>query len=117
MANCTTDETFPNVTLTITNAAGAPAPVQGAPVWASSDDTVLTVVAAADGMTAAIDTVAPGTARVSVTADADLGAGVITITGVSEDVIVARGTSQNASVMALALGVPVAKVVTPPPTP
>lgn len=109
MASVNTDEHFPSVTLTITTASGAPAAVDGAPVWASSDETVLTVAAAADGMSAEIDTVAPGTARVSVTADADLGAGTVTITGVSEAVDVVLGPSSMASVMTLSLGAPVAK--------
>ncbi len=109
MADCTTDQTFPSVTLTITNAHGDPAAVDGAPVWASSDSTVLAVTAAADGMSAVVDTVAPGTARISVTADADLGAGVLTLTGVSEDVIVTLGPSHQASVMTLSLGTPTDK--------
>lgn len=109
MANINTDENFPAVTLTITNAAGAPAPVDGVPVWATSDATILTVTASADGMTALVSTVAAGTARVSVTADADMGAGVSTITGVSEDVIVTQGPSQLASAMTFSFGTPVPK--------
>ena len=60
---------------------GKPALVDGAPVWASSDETVITVSAAADGMSATVVGVAPGSARVSVTADADLGEGTTSITG------------------------------------
>ena len=109
MASINTDQNFPSVTLAITNAAGNPATVDGAPVWASSNETVLTVLAAPDGMSAVVDTVAPGTARISVTADADLGSGVQTITGVSEDVDVTLGPSSMASVMTLTLGAPAAK--------
>lgn len=100
----TTDQRFPNVTLTITDSKGRPAAVDGVPVWASSDDTVLAVTPAADGMSAAVDTVAPGTARVTVSADADLGAGTVPITGVSEDVNVTSGNV--ASVVSLSLGTP-----------
>lgn len=110
MASVTTDQFFDNVALTIVDSHGNPAKVDGAPVWASSDETILTVLAAADGMTAKVNTVAPGTARVSVVADADLGAGVGQITGVSEDVVVTPGPSSMASLMTLAFPAPVAKV-------
>lgn len=62
--------------------AGNPAPVDGAPVWATSDTALLDVVAAADGLSAVATAVGPlGTAQVSVTADADLGSGVETLVG------------------------------------
>lgn len=105
----TTDQYFPNVQLSITNAQGDPAPVDGVPVWGSSDDTVIRVTPAADGMSAQVDTVAPGTARVSVQADADMGAGVAQITGVSEDIVVTAG---QATTLTLDLGTP-APVATP----
>jgi hypothetical protein len=98
-----------DATLAITNAAGAAATVDGVPVWASSDATVLTVTAAADGMSAVIPCVAPGTARVTVTADADMGAGIVTITGVSEDIVVTLDPANAASVVTLTLGPAVAK--------
>src|SRR5262249_46251896 len=101
MANINTDQYFPNVVLSITNAAGDPAPVEGAPVWASSDETVLSVQPANDGMSAVVLTVAPGTGRVTVSADADVGEGVNTITGVTEDIVVTLGPSGQASVMTL----------------
>jgi hypothetical protein len=56
----------------------------------------------------------PVTCRVTVTADADLGAGVQTITGVSDDITVTLGPSQMASVMTLNLGAATPK---PPPGP
>lgn len=108
MANITTDQHFPNAVLSITDAHDRPAPVEGAPVWASSDETVLTVVVAVDGMSGDIMTVAPGTARITVTADADLGSGVETITGVSEDIVVTSGNV--AKVMTLSLNEAVDKV-------
>lgn len=109
MADINTDQNFPAVTLSITNSAGAPASVDGAPVWASSDATVLTVTPAADGMSALVSTVAAGVARISVTADADLGAGVATITGVSEAVNVSTGPLSQASTIAFTFGAPVPK--------
>lgn len=80
--------------------AGNPASVDGAPVWTSSDETVLTVVADATGLTAtATATGKLGTAQVSVTADADLGAGTTAITGVL-DVTVLAGSAVSAVVSA-----------------
>lgn len=110
MATLLNTQQFASVQLSITNAAGQPASVDGAPVWASSDATVLTVVAAADGMSADVLAVAPGgPARITVTADADLGPGVTTITGVSEDITVTLDPAQQASVMTLNLGTAVPK--------
>ena len=64
------------------DAAGNPASIDGAPVWNSADPTLFSVTAAADGLSAVIVPLgAAGTAQLSVSADADLGAGVITITG------------------------------------
>jgi len=105
----TTDQDLPNVSLTITNNRGQSAPVDGVPVWASSDETVIMVTPAADGMSASINTVANGTARVTVTADADVGGGTVTITGVSEDINVTVGPNSQASTMTLSLGAPVDK--------
>jgi hypothetical protein len=116
MADINTDQRYDSVTLSITNAAGGAATVDGVPVWASSDETVITVTAGDDGMTAVIDTVAPGTARVTVTADADLGNGVQELTGVTEEINVTAGPSSQASLMTLNLGAPVEKTA-PTPTP
>jgi hypothetical protein len=109
MADINTDQNFPNAALAITDARGRPAKVEGVPVWASSDETVLSVTAAADGMSAVVDTVAAGTARITVSADADLGAGVVEITGVSEDVNVTIGPGSTATTIALNLGTPADK--------
>lgn len=92
-----------NAAVAFTNAAGAAAAVDGVPTWASSDDTVVAVAPAADGMSAVVSTVAPGTARVTVHADADLGAGVTDITGVTEDIVVTVNPNQQASVVNLTL--------------
>jgi hypothetical protein len=109
MADINTDQRYDNVSLAITNSRGDPASVDGVPVWASSDETVLSVAPANDGMSASVDTVGPGTARISVTADADLGAGTHTITGVSEEVNVTLGPSSQASNFTFTFGTPVAK--------
>jgi len=109
MANVTTDQNYPNAVLSITNNRGLAAPVDGIPLWASSDETVVMVSPSGDGMSAVVDTVASGTARVTVTADADLGNGTVTITGVSEDIVVTVGPNSQASVMTLSLGAPADK--------
>lgn len=71
------------LTVAFADAAGNPATVDGTPVWSSSNPAILTVTPSADGMSATAVTVGPlGQAQVSVTADADLGSGVTSITGV-----------------------------------
>jgi uncharacterized protein YjdB len=96
--------------LLITNKAGVVTPVQSPPAWASSDPTVLTVVASADGMTAKITSVALGTgARCSVSADADLGEGVEEIVAVTEDIDVVEDPDSKASIMTLTLDPPTPK--------
>jgi hypothetical protein len=109
MADINTDQYYPSVVLGILNSAGNPASVDGIPIWASSDSTVLAVTPNPDGMSAAVMTVGPGVGRISVTADADLGAGVTTINGVSEDVNVVLGPSQQASTFTFTFGLPVTK--------
>lgn len=65
------------------SAAGNPAPVDGVPAWSTSDESVVSLVVAADGMNAeAVATGKVGVAQVNVSADADMGEGVKTITGV-----------------------------------
>ena len=98
----TTDEHFANVTLSITNESGQAAPIDGMPVWASSDETVLRVTPTENSMSAVIDSVAPGVARISVMADANLGEGVTTITGSTEDITVTL--ANNAVNVTLVLG-------------
>lgn len=83
----------------IKDSRGRDATVDGAPTWQSSDDTVLSVVPAADGMSAVISTGAPGSARVTATADADLGAGIAPITIVFDDVTVSANPNSQASLM------------------
>lgn len=110
MATLTNTQEFANVTVSFTNQQGQPANVDGVPVWASSDPTIVSVEAGADGMSAKVGGVAPGTgARITVTADADTGQGITTITGVSEDIEVTADTSQQASLVTLNLGTATAK--------
>lgn len=88
------------------DAKGNVASVDGVPQWSSSDPNVITVVPAADGMSCdVVATGATGTALVTVTGDADLGAGVIPIVG-TLDVVVAGG---QAVVIEIVAGTPVAQ--------
>lgn len=111
MASMTTAEEIP-FTVSIVNAAGQPAQVEGAPTFASSDPTILTVLLDDPlvGLSGKVVSVGAGTARVSISADADLGAGVSTIVGVSEDIVVSVDPAQVAAGFAFAFGPAVPKV-------
>lgn len=88
------------------DAAGNPASVQGAPAWSSSDESIVTVTVSDDGMSAEIVAVGPiGTAQVSVTADADLGEGVINVSALADIEVVAS----QAVAAAISLGEPTDK--------
>ncbi len=105
MATLTTRQQFAAITIAITTADGRPATVDGPVVWASSDETVLTVAPAADGLSGVINAgAAGGPARVTFTADADLGAGVVNITGVTEDITVTTDPRDLASTFTVNLG-------------
>lgn len=68
---------------------GNPATVDGAPVWVDATGQT-NVVASDDGLTAVITpNGAVGTTQINVTADADLGDGVVTIAGVLDLEVVA----------------------------
>lgn len=84
--------------------------VHGAPVWASSDETVATVTAAADGLSAVVKGNAPGSGRVTATADADLGEGVKPIIGTLELTV----TAGAASVVEITAGPPEEQADVPP---
>jgi len=67
------------------DAKGNPAAVDGLPLWSASDPAILQITPASDGLSAEVLAVGPlGNAQVIVTADADLGEGVVGITGVLE---------------------------------
>ncbi len=78
-----TDTQKVNLTVSFQDAAGNPARVDGTPTWASSDESIVTLDVAADGMSAFAVSAGPlGMSQVAATADADLGGGVTPITGV-----------------------------------
>ncbi len=76
------------------DAKGNPADIDtsnGGPVWASSDETIVTVTPSTDGLSAVVKAVGPlGTAKVSVTGDADLGPDTKAIFG-ELDVTITKG--------------------------
>lgn len=92
------------LSLDIRTAAGNPAQIDGAPVWAVSDPAVLEVtVDTEDPKKATVRAVGPlGVGQVTVKVDADLGEGVREITGIL-DVTVLAG---SATVVLVASGTP-----------
>lgn len=89
MALILTDLEKVSLSVAFTTAVGNPATVDGVPVWATSDESVLSVVASEDGLSAVVTTVGPlGSAQVSVTADADLGEGVKPLVGTLDVTVV-----------------------------
>ena len=70
-----------NVQVAFVDSKGAPAKVDGVVTWASSDDAIATaVVDSGDSTICRISSVAVGSAQISATADADLGAGIRELT-------------------------------------
>lgn len=76
---------------------GKHAPLDGIPDWTSSDDTVATVVASTDGLSAVVTAVDLGSCQINVSADADLGAGVVALSG-ALDVTVVGGQAVSLSI-------------------
>jgi len=65
-----------DVAVQYVDAQGNPAPVDGVPVWDTSDSSIFSVQAATDGMSATVVSMGIGSGQLSVTGDADLGSGV-----------------------------------------
>lgn len=86
------DDQVATGTIAYTDAKGNPAKVDGVPAWSSSDDAVFTVAQEADGMSATVTPIGLGTAQVRVEADADLGAGVVSLVTLG-DIEVVAGTA------------------------
>lgn len=75
------DQSLP-VSVEFVDAKGNAAKVDGAPVWAVSDEALATLDVAADGLSAVVKPVGPlGSFKLQVKADADLGEGVKEILG------------------------------------
>lgn len=85
------------------DAKGNPAAVDGIPTWLVSDETLLSLTVSPDGMSAELFALGPlGTGQVTVNADADLGSGVTTITGILDVTVV----SSQATSLAITAGTP-----------
>lgn len=100
-----TNEEKVQVTLAPTTAAGNPATLDGAPTWTvTTGDATLEV--AADGLSAfLVSGAADINSQVTVTADADLGEGVVTLTDTIDLAVVAA----SASVLGAVVATPVLK--------
>lgn len=89
MAITITATQFFTVSVSAVDARGNPAPLDGLPSWASSDAALLTVDPNPDGTARVAAVGALGNAQVTVSADADLGEGVRTLTGLLDVTVVA----------------------------
>ncbi len=69
------------VSITPVDKKGHPASIDGVPVWTVSADGIVSLFPAPDGLSCEIVAETPGSCQVNVSADADLGSGVKTITG------------------------------------
>jgi hypothetical protein len=97
-----TDTQKCTLTITVVDAKGHPAQIDGVPAWSSSNEATASVNVSADGLSATVVAGDPGTAQINVTADADLGAGVKPIAG-TLDVEVIAG---EAAAVAISTGTP-----------
>lgn len=91
-----------SLAISAVSAAGNPAPIENA-VWASSDESILIVEAAPDGLSAVATTVGPlGNAQVQVFADARIGEGEVQLPGILDVEVI----SSEAASLNIAAGVP-----------
>lgn len=74
---------------------GNPAPVEGTPEWSTDNSELLAISPSEDGMSCNVASVGPiGTATVTLSADADLGAGVRSIIGTLEVSVTTGGATE-----------------------
>jgi len=84
-----TDEQKVTLHATPLTEGGNIAPVDGTPTWEASDPSLVSLVPALDGFSCEVITAGPlGSCIVTCTADADLGAGIVTILGTADIVVV-----------------------------
>ena len=95
-----TDSQFVTLTVAPVTKAGNPAKIDGAPKWAVSNPNLLTLEVSEDGLSCkAVSTGTLGDVQINVVADADMGEGVVEITGVLE-VSVKAGAAASVAVTA-----------------
>ena len=98
-----TDTQYVEVSFQPVDARGNPARVEGVPEWQVSDPFLLALNIAEDGLSAELLAMGPlGNGQMAITVDADLGAGVRSITGVLDVTI----TSGAATSLNIVVGVP-----------
>jgi hypothetical protein len=78
---------------------GNPAQIDGIPAWMSSNPSAVAVIPAADGLSCVAKAGVIGASTVTVTADANLGSGVTTISGTYE-INVAAGEAVTIGIIA-----------------
>jgi hypothetical protein len=89
--------------ISVLDAKGNPAVVDGAPVWAVSNPAGLVLTPATDGLSCSIAAAGPvGTYQVTVNADADLGEGIKPLVGILDVEVIAG----EAVAIGFALGAP-----------
>lgn len=94
MAFQLTASQYVDVAVAFVDKKGNPAKVDGTPAWAVDNPNVAALQPAVDGLSCKVLAAGPlGTAKVSVTADADLGAGVVPVAGVLDvDIVAGQAT-------------------------
>jgi hypothetical protein len=108
----TTTQQFP-IANPFLDRKGKPAPVDGVPTWASSNEAVATVVPDPGGLSATVVAQGVGKYTISVSGDADLGPGITTLTGQDSGEV----TQGTATQVTLAPGAVVEQPNGPPPPP
>jgi hypothetical protein len=99
MATQMTDIQQTSLTVSALDAKNNPAALDGPVVFVSSDPTILNVQPTGPNSCAVVAVGALGNAQVQFSADADLGSGVVTLSGISDFTIVSsQATQLNAAV-------------------
>ena len=95
MSNTMQAGSYATLSIKWVDSHGNPAKVDGATVWASSDDSIATVtVATGNDLIANVHSVGPiGNVQAQATADADLGEGTKSITAVCDITVIAGEAS------------------------
>jgi len=113
MTDFSTEQVLP-ISFKVVDGRGRTVKLDGDPIAASSDETVVTIGAMTnDGSntwSGEVNSVAPGDARVTVSGDADLGEGVQTVTGILE-VTVTLDPRTSARITDIEAGTPTDKPV------
>lgn len=91
-----------SVAISVVDAKGNPAQIDGVPVWSVSDPAGLAFLASTDGLSCEIAAVGPlGTYQATVEVDADLGVGVRSLIGILDfEIVAGEAVAVNFSVSA-----------------